>query len=175
MGIGLILTLGVILFLWLSPEGEKPKPKRLSKEEMIELNKVQRDQETERIQAYLNRFDLEMQKSETGLRFTITKETENPQEIQVGDLVVYSMAMTNLMGDTFTTCFHQQPCNTLINRDNTIRGLHEGLQLLSLGEKATFIIPSHLAYGLHGKPGEIGAWETLMCKVEILGIEKTEE
>ena len=53
-----------------------------------------------------------------------------------------------------------------------IKGWTEGLQLMNIGSKFKFFIPSDLAYGDTGAGADIGPGETLIFEVELLKIEK---
>jgi FKBP-type peptidyl-prolyl cis-trans isomerase len=56
--------------------------------------------------------------------------------------------------------------------DGVIRGWTEGLQLMPVGSKFEFAIPSDLAYGDTPRPGgPIGPGAVLVFEVELLGIE----
>jgi len=50
--------------------------------------------------------------------------------------------------------------------------LEEGLLLLHQGDKAKFIIPSHLAYGLLGDQKQIPPGATLVYDVELIQLNK---
>jgi len=52
-----------------------------------------------------------------------------------------------------------------------IEGWQEGLQLMKVGEKFKFTIPSDIAYGDYSPSAAIPAGSTLIFEVELLGIE----
>ena len=55
-----------------------------------------------------------------------------------------------------------------VGKGEVISGLEEGILLLHIGDKAKFIIPSHLAYGLLGDDNEIPTKATLIYDIEVV-------
>jgi FKBP-type peptidyl-prolyl cis-trans isomerase len=51
-----------------------------------------------------------------------------------------------------------------------ISGWDEGIQLLKVGDKARFVIPSELAYGSRGAGGVIPPNATLIFDVELMNV-----
>jgi peptidyl-prolyl cis-trans isomerase A (cyclophilin A) len=54
---------------------------------------------------------------------------------------------------------------------NVIAGWDEGIQLLKVGDKARFVIPSDLGYGARGAGGAIPPNATLVFDVELVSID----
>ena len=62
------------------------------------------------------------------------------------------------------------PFEFKIGEGRVIKGWEEALQILKVGEKASFIIPSNLAYGPRGAGGVIPPNATLIFEIELLEI-----
>jgi FKBP-type peptidyl-prolyl cis-trans isomerase len=67
---------------------------------------------------------------------------------------------------------HVQPFGFTLGVGQVIKGWDEGVQLLNLGSRATFFIPSGLAYGDRGAGAAIPPNAVLMFDVEVLSIDK---
>lgn len=57
---------------------------------------------------------------------------------------------------------------------SVIPGWREAIRMMEVGDKGTFIIPSHLAYGPKGYPGLIEPSTVLKFEIELLGIKGQE-
>ncbi len=60
-----------------------------------------------------------------------------------------------------------EPYKFILRNDNTITGLHEGVENMKLGGKATIIIPSVLAFGGQIN-GPVEAYSTLIYEIELV-------
>jgi FKBP-type peptidyl-prolyl cis-trans isomerase len=80
---------------------------------------------------------------------------------------------TTIDGKEFDSSYKRgEPARLALNR--VIKGWTEGLQLMKVGGKRQFFVPSELAYGERGSGQNIGSNEVLIFEVELLGIEKPE-
>lgn len=62
------------------------------------------------------------------------------------------------------------PIDFSLGMGNVIAGWDEGIQLLKVGDKARFVVPSHLAYGSQGAGGVIPPNETLVFDIELMEV-----
>ena len=57
-----------------------------------------------------------------------------------------------------------------VDFDNVETGIHQGIKLMREGEKAIFILPSHLAHGLTGDNDKIPPKASVYYEVEVLSV-----
>jgi len=109
-------------------------------------------------------------KTDSGLRY---------QLIQKGDGVKAEKGKTVSVhykgqlpdGTVFDSSFKRnQPIDFQLGVGQVIPGWDEGIQLLSVGDKARFVIPSDLAYGSAGAGGVIPPNATLIFDVELVAV-----
>lgn len=105
----------------------------------------------------------------SGLQYRVVKMGDGPKPTATSKVKV------NYVGSLITgKVFDQQtnadkPVTLELNR--VIQGWSEGLQLMPVGSKFTFYIPSELGYGDRGAGNVIPPYATLIFEVELRGIE----
>lgn len=106
----------------------------------------------------------------SGLRYKITKANKKGKTVNQGDLIKVHYTGQFLDGKVFDSSLDRgEPIEFNVGTGRVIPGWDEGLQLLKVGEKATFLIPSELAYGERGV-GPIPPNTPLKFDVELIGV-----
>ncbi len=108
--------------------------------------------------------------TDSGLRYKIISEN-NGNKPKVGDTVKVHYKGQLIDGTVFDSSYNRnEPIEFKLGIGQVIKGWDEGIGLLSIGEKATFLIPSNLAYGEMGTGGIIPPNAALIFDVELVGI-----
>ncbi|WP_341502184.1 FKBP-type peptidyl-prolyl cis-trans isomerase [Gallaecimonas sp. GXIMD4217] len=116
--------------------------------------------------------------TESGLQYEVLQEGEGAKpaatdRVQVHYEGTLIPAAGEEKGKVFDSSYERgQPLTFPLN--GVIRGWTEGVQLMSVGSKYRFFIPSELAYGERGAGSDIGPHSTLIFEVELLDIEGQE-
>lgn len=109
----------------------------------------------------------------TGIQYQVITAAEGPKP-KATDTVKVHYKGTTIDGTTFDSSYERgEPAEFGLNQ--VIPGWTEGVQLMSVGSKYKFVIPSNLAYGEQGAGSSIGPGETLVFDVELLEILNTEK
>ncbi|MEY4963787.1 MAG: hypothetical protein RLZZ323_1106 [Bacteroidota bacterium] len=110
------------------------------------------------------------EKTASGLRYQFIqrgsgKKAEDGKTVSVH----YSGQLAD--GKVFDSSYaRKKPIEFPLGRGNVIEGWDEGIALLQVGDKARFVIPSHLGYGSRGAGGVIPPNATLIFDVELMDV-----
>ena len=162
-----ILFLIPVIFIACHPKEEKSKKKQISKETLIQANKSHLKTEDQKIEDYISRHKWEMQTTSSGLRYLIY-QTNNGKLIDAMQTITYNYTLNLLNGNICYSSDDLGPKTITLGKGEIERGLEEGILLLKKGERAKFIIPSHLAFGLVGDDNRIPAKATLVYDIELI-------
>lgn len=88
------------------------------------------------------------------------------------DLVVMTYDLLTLENDTLYTQEDIGVVSYKVDKQELFIGLRNAIKLLKEGEKATFLFPSSLGFGIHGDNNKIETNVPLKSTVHILKIEK---
>ena len=110
-------------------------------------------------------------KTSSGLLYKFEKENNTHKPSNGNRVKVHYKGML-LDGTVFDSSFKRnQPIEFTLGVGQVIKGWDEGISLLGIGDKASFIIPSDLAYGSSGAGGVIPPNATLVFEVELISAE----
>ncbi|CAM3850825.1 peptidylprolyl isomerase [Flavobacterium branchiophilum] len=110
------------------------------------------------------------EKTASGLRYQMIqkgsgKKAENGKTVSVH----YAGQLED--GKVFDSSYtRKKPIEFPLGRGHVIEGWDEGIALLQVGDKARFVIPSHLGYGANGAGGVIPPNATLIFDVELMDV-----
>jgi FKBP-type peptidyl-prolyl cis-trans isomerase FkpA len=136
------------------------------------------------IDKYLQEKGIVTEKLESGLRYVITKNGKG-ENAKSGQATKVNYVGYTLEGAYFDTSIKKiaeekgiynsqrepyEPLDITIDQSSVIRGWHEGLKVMNKGSKATFYIPSTLAYGPNRRSAEIGENQILVFDIEMVDV-----
>jgi peptidylprolyl isomerase len=110
-------------------------------------------------------------KMQSGLRF-LKIESGTGEKAQQGKYVSVHYTGYLMDGKKFDSSVERgEPIEFQLGKGMVIKGWEEGIELMHVGDKMRFIIPSELAYGEKGAPGAIPANATLIFDCELVGVQ----
>ena len=110
------------------------------------------------------------EKTESGLRYQFIQRGEGTQA-EAGKTVSVHYEGSLETGKVFDSSYpRKKPIEFKLGQGQVIEGWDEGIALLKVGDKARFVIPSHLGYGANGAGGVIPPNATLIFDVELMNV-----
>lgn len=92
------------------------------------------------------------------------KDTLRPKR---GDVAYFEYDVKDLDGNVIYSEVQLRPQVYLVDKENIMMGLRDGIKLMRKNERVTFLFPSHMAYGYHGDNKRIGHNVPLVCTVTL--------
>lgn len=138
-----------------------------------EKNKGQNIADDKLLQEYFKKNGIKnVKKTASGLYYTVAKAGvgAHPKE---GQQVTVNYTGKNLAGEKFDSnvdpdFHHVEPFSFALGKHNVIAGWDEAVALMNKGMKATYYIPSSLAYGERGSGDRIPANTVLIFDIELV-------
>ena len=168
--IGLIV-LFILPVLISCGQSSAPKQNSMSdaeiQESLIRVNQKMNKRESSQIDSFITNEKMHVTKTGTGLRYEIYKKGKGKKAMP-GMSAKLKFTVSLLDG---TMCYSSDSSGLesfIIDHDQVESGLHEGIKLLHEGDKAKFILPSHLAHGLIGDKDKIPRRSPIVYDIELI-------
>ena len=84
-----------------------------------------------------------------------------------GDVAFFDYEIKDLKGNVIYSELELRPQTYLVDKQNIMMGLRDGIKLMHKNEKVNFLFPSHMGFGFHGDNKKIGANQPLLCIVTL--------
>lgn len=169
-----ILSFKFFIVLLLIPACQQaPKPVestshiRLTDEKLIHYNREVMKTEEQEIEDFLSRYHWNVKTTPTGLRYIIYRKGSG-KKANTGTLVRFNYTVKLLNGTMIYSSDSMGEKSFIVGHGGVEPGLEEGMLLLREGDRAKFIIPSYLAFGLLGDQKKIPSGATLVYDVEVI-------
>ncbi len=140
---------------------------KLTENQLIRLNKGWVAQEKAEIDNFIKQKKWDMQETSTGLRYMIYHHHAG-EKAKVGKVATIAYTEELMNGTVVFSSSKSGLKSFIIGHSRMPAGLEEGIILLKVGEKAKFILPSHLAYGLSGDGKKIPPNVPIIFDVELI-------
>jgi len=170
----ILLLISCFLFLASCTDSPKQNPIEINshklKEDVIKANKPAVVMEQDEINAYIKSHGYTMQGTGTGLRYMFLTQNAKGKKIEEKNEVKIKYKVWLLDGTLCYSSDKKGPKTFAVGADNVESGIHEGIKLMKEGEKALFILPSHLAFNLIGDRGKIPPKSAVVYEIEVLEV-----
>lgn len=167
-----IIFVLTLLFLTACGEGEQKENPEIEwdKEKSTKMHKELAIEEEIQIKLFLaQNKDWKMIKTGSGLQYYIYHNGTGDQARE--DLIAQvEMKVTLLDGSECYKTKSDEYEEFMIDRSNIETGVQEGIKKMRIGDKAKFIIPSHLAHGLVGDLNKIPPLTTIVVDIHLIGL-----
>jgi len=92
------------------------------------------------------------------------KDTLRPKR---GDVAFFDYELKDFEGNVIYSEVQLRPQEYLVDKENIMMGLRDGIKLMRKNEKVVFLFPSNFGYGYLGDNKRIGPNEPLICTVTL--------
>jgi FKBP-type peptidyl-prolyl cis-trans isomerase FkpA len=169
----LFTMLAFILLIFHCSCGNDPQPTHSTRnismmdDSVLNYNKAIVKTEDQEIEDFIHRYGWKMVSSSTGLRFMIYKHGSGEKAAKGKKAVIgYEVRLIN--GSVCYSSAVKGPREFMIGHSGVEIGIEEGILLMREGDRAKFIVPSHLAFGLLGDQDRIPPKSTLIYDIELI-------
>jgi len=145
------------------------------KKERQEMLEKKKEEEKTLLAKYIAEQKITVKPTASGLYY-IEKKKGKGAKVEIGKKVTVHYVGKLLDGTVFDSSIkYGLPLELVLREGVLIAGFTEGLLLMKAGGKASFIIPSDLAYGENGAGTIIATFTTIIFEVKLIKVSKSDE
>jgi FKBP-type peptidyl-prolyl cis-trans isomerase FkpA len=149
----------------------EPKTRLMNKDtltkQFIRANQQIVQKENDEMDYYARAHQMAFVKTASGIRYFVYKPSQKGDSIREKSMVTMAYKVSLLNGKLCYSSETEGKKTFSVGQENLESGIHKGLQYLKRGDKALFLIPSHLAHGLLGDMKKIPPQMPIVYDVEI--------
>ena len=164
----------ILIFFIACEKSEARLPENLKSDDFInnsaKKNKKLNNYEYNLIRNYIELSNKDYKESNYGFWFLKETKKNNLKNPRFGDKIYFKFTVKDLEDKIIYNDYKSKNKIYFMEQEPIISGLREGLKLMNVGEKTTFIFPSQMAYGFRGdekkiKPNSPLIYEVIIDKI----------
>ncbi|UMB60953.1 gliding motility-associated peptidyl-prolyl isomerase GldI [Lutibacter sp. A80] len=113
--------------------------------------------------------------SNFGFKYKVNVKSKTGYFPKTGDEIFYTYDVYNMEYQPIYSSAEIGVQKYIVDKQEIIEGLREGLKLMNVGDNVTFLFPSHKVFGYLGDQKKIGINQPLIYKVQLIKINKKNE
>ena len=99
--------------------------------------------------------------------YYVNKNLTDTLSPKKGDIANFDYEIKDLNENVIYSEVELKPQTYLVDKENILMGLRDGIKLMKKKEIVTFLFPSHMAFGFRGDTKRIGSNEPIICTVNL--------
>ncbi len=99
--------------------------------------------------------------------YYVTRNEKDTLRPKKGDVAEFDYEIMDLKGNVVYSDVELRPQTYVVDKQNIMMGLRDGIKLMRKNEKVTFLFPSHMAYGYRGDTKRIKTNQPLIVTVTL--------
>lgn len=168
----------ICLFSCMQPVPRKPISNKPSTylEKSVAFNKSLNETEEDFFKDFMEQDSLTTYiASSNGFWYTYNFKSEKKYKPQFGDKLEYSFEVLDTNLNIIYSFEENGTKMYVVDKQELLEGLRNGLKLMNEGDFVTFLFPSHKVFGYLGDENKIGINQPLIYKVKLNKIERKNE
>ncbi len=166
-----LLSFGIIVAGCSQQQARKPishSSGSFMKESVVRNKKLIKGEETQIDSIIKSNPEIKYIASQKGYwYYYITQNTQDTLRPKRGDIAYFDYEITDLDGNVVYSEVELKPQTYLVDKENILTGLRDGIKLMRKKEKISFLFPSNLGYGYRGDTKRIGPNQPIVCTVTL--------